>query len=66
MSIIGFDDSLLINILTTKLTTVNYDFSLIGKTAANMILDSINNPYNPKRKISFSPTLIERDSVKII
>lgn len=66
ISIIGFDDSLLINILATKLTTVNYDFSLIGKTAANMILDSINNPYNPKRKISFSPTLIERDSVKII
>ena len=63
MSIIGFDDSLFTNILTTKLTTVNYDFSEIGATAAKLLIDDIKNPYNPKRKISFSPSLIERESV---
>lgn len=66
MSIVGFDDSLVTKLISTKLTTISYDFYRIGKTAAEMVLDSINNPLNSKRKISFSPTLMERDSVKIV
>lgn len=66
ISIVGFDDSVFTNILTTKLTSISYDFKQIGTTAAKMILDDIKNPYNPKRKINFSPRLIERESVRII
>lgn len=66
ISIVAFDDSIFTNILTKKLTTISYNFEQIGNTAAKMILDDINNPYNPKIKINFSPSLIERESVKII
>lgn len=63
-SVVGFDYSSITKIMTTKLTTINYDFSQIGITAANMILEDIKNPLNPKRKINFSPTLLEKESVK--
>ncbi|NTW73156.1 MAG: LacI family transcriptional regulator, partial [Eubacteriaceae bacterium] len=47
----------------TKLSTVHYDFDQIGTTAAEMILENIDKPFVPKRKISFSPMLIQRESV---
>lgn len=63
-SVIGFDDSLVTSISRTKITTVNYHFDKIGITAAQMIKDNLEKPFLPKRKISFSPELIERESVK--
>ncbi len=63
LSIVGFDDSFIMDILSTRLTTVSYDFNQIGIAAANMILEDLNNPLTPKRKCIFLPSLMQRNSV---
>jgi len=63
ISIVGFDSSIVTDILNVKLTTVSYDFDKIGITAAKMMARSIGDPFYPKMRISFLPKLSEKNSV---
>jgi DNA-binding LacI/PurR family transcriptional regulator len=49
-----------------KLTCVSYDTYQMGKAAGELLIERINNPSMPKKKIMYYPDLIERDSVKLL
>lgn len=61
LSVIGFDNILFAHHLYPKLTTIRNPIDLMGKMAANYIL---NNVYEQKRQIEnvFQPKLVERHS----
>lgn len=65
ISIVGFDDIYLSRFLKPPLTTVKQPIYEIGKIAAEILLDRINNPeeFSPK-KIVVEGNLIFRESVK--
>jgi DNA-binding LacI/PurR family transcriptional regulator len=49
-----------------KLTCVSYDTYQMGKAAGELLIERVNNPSAPKKKITYYPDLIERDSVKAL
>lgn len=63
LSVISVDDLPLATCLMTPLTTLRRDGSLIGKRAADLLIDAIANPGRPKQHISITAALIERQSV---
>ena len=64
VSIIGFDNLQVCEIVTPKLTSINQDYHLIGKKACEMILDKIENDVKELDPIIVETKLVIRDSVK--
>lgn len=64
VSIICFDDTPLVNDGKIKLTTVGYEPYLIGTAAVDSLLFRIDKPFSEKIKITYSPRLTMRDSIK--
>lgn len=66
ISIIGFDDINLCNLVSPALTTIHQDALLKGKLAVNYMIDKLEKIHIPKRETILPVRLIERESVKTI
>ncbi|WP_186578547.1 GntR family transcriptional regulator [Aquibacillus kalidii] len=71
LSIIGFDDSFMVNVSEVKLTTVKHPKSEMGEAAAKMILDMIKEKSGSVKRmeqsvesIVYQPELVVRNSTK--
>lgn len=64
VSIICFDDTPLVNDGKIKLTTVGYEPYLIGSAAVDSLLSRIDKPFAEKIKVTYSPHLTMRDSIR--
>jgi LacI family transcriptional regulator len=62
LSIIGFDDIHLAASAYPKLTTIQQPLSQMGKMAARLLLEQIDDPQRPARRITLATRLIVRDS----
>lgn len=64
ISIVGFDDIPQASLIHPKLTTVRQPLDQMGLTAVRMLLERIENPSLPPRKVTLETQLIVRDSCK--
>lgn len=64
VSIIGFDNLTITELMTPKLTSVNVPKAVIGSRAAQMMLRRIENPDSVPEMVLISTQLIERASVR--
>ncbi|MBU3154593.1 LacI family transcriptional regulator [Clostridium estertheticum] len=62
VSIIGFDNIYISNIVEPKITTVDQNMYLLGENAAKMLLDLIDNNNQKVSRIKLNTKLIIRDS----
>ena len=65
MAVLGFDNIELCNIIIPGLTTVAQPMRAIGREAARLVIERIqnNNNSNQNRNIVFQPNIVERGSV---
>jgi DNA-binding LacI/PurR family transcriptional regulator len=66
ISIIGFDDIPLSNYLEPPLTTIHQDLDEIGKHAARLLIEKIENPVKDPEFIFVENTLVIRNSVSTL
>lgn len=66
VGIIGFDDIPIATLMHPNLTVVSRPMREMGECAANMIIQRIENPDQPKKTVIMSPHLIIRGSESII
>jgi len=66
VSIIGFDDIPMSELITPRLTTIRVNMELLGEIAANKIISTIKDPFRPKSKIMLATAFVERDSVDFV
>lgn len=64
ISIIGFDDLNICNIIEPPLTTVHQDMDLKGRIAVDFMLQLLEHKMPKRYEISLHTTITERDSVK--
>jgi LacI family transcriptional regulator len=62
ISILGFDDIPQASIVYPKLTTIRQPLDQMGRVAAKMLLEHIENPERSLRRVTLSTHLIIRDS----
>ena len=65
ISLVGFDDSLMVNLNNISITSVSHPKKAAGKKAAEIILKQLVNIGVTEKKV-FKPELVKRDSVKFI
>ncbi|MBM7541394.1 LacI family DNA-binding transcriptional regulator [Amphibacillus cookii] len=65
-SIIGFDDIQIGRYMTPGLTTIRQETTLIGKTAATLLIEQINAKEKQSMSVKIPVRLIERTSCKAI
>lgn len=63
LSIVGFDDIELSNMVTPRITTMRVDKELMGKKAIERLLCCMERPKEKVEKLALDVQLIERDSV---
>ncbi|ADU28951.1 LacI family DNA-binding transcriptional regulator [Evansella cellulosilytica] len=66
ISVIGFDDIKISKYTTPELTTIKQDTALIGKTAANLLMDQINDKKKNFMSVKIPVELIQRNSCQTI
>ncbi|MBU9712887.1 LacI family DNA-binding transcriptional regulator [Evansella tamaricis] len=66
ISVIGFDDIKMIQYTEPALTTIRQETSILGKTAANLLLDQINDKEKQSLAVKIPVKLIERKSCRPI
>lgn len=64
MSVIGFDDTSLAELVTPKLTTVRQDAAELGRIGADRLLDAIAHPEVRHGVTRITASLVVRDSVR--
>lgn len=64
ISVIGYDDIIVANVVYPGLTTIHQDVSEKGFRSAQIIIDSLENNRKGNISIQLKPKLIIRDSVK--
>jgi LacI family transcriptional regulator len=64
ISIIGFDDIPMASMVHPKLTTVYQPLDQMGRVAAKLLLEQIEDPQKPARRITLGTQLIIRDSCR--
>lgn len=65
ISIVGFDNLPISNVIEPNLTTIHVPKQFMGETAAKRLMDLISEPARPPLKIELFTRLIKRNSVKI-
>ncbi len=65
LSLVGFNGTLLSDMLNPPLTTVAIPHQTLGEKAASILLEEIANPDGPKQKILLTPKLLIRKSTAI-
>lgn len=63
MSIIGFDNIELCNFIEPNLTTIDQNMYLLGKNAASLLLEKIDNNNEYSKNIILNNSLVKRDTV---
>ena len=66
VSVVGFDDVFIANISSPSLTTIRQNIKEKGKTAVELALGAIDDPFGPKRDVIIPLEVIERASVRDI
>ncbi|GAE26481.1 transcriptional regulator [Halalkalibacter wakoensis JCM 9140] len=66
ISVMGFDDIKMVEYMTPALTTLRQDTALIGKTAASLLIEQINEKQKQCMSVKIPVTLVERDSCRPI
>jgi LacI family transcriptional regulator len=66
ISVIGFDDINLCQLISPKLTTIHQDAPLKGKLAVNFLMNLLENKPINEREVILPINLVERESVKTI
>jgi LacI family transcriptional regulator len=66
ISIVGFDDIPQASLVHPKLTTVRQPLDEMGRAAVQILLDQIEDPSQPPRRVTLATQLIVRDSCKAI
>jgi len=64
ISIIGFDDIPQALITYPKLTTVRQSLDQMGRVAVQLLLEKIENPERPPRRITLATQVIERETCR--
>lgn len=64
ISVVGFDDIELSNMVNPRITTMRVDKLLMGKTAMERLLSCMDKPKERVEKLVLDVQLVERDSVK--
>ena len=64
ISIVGFDDIELSNMVNPRITTMRVDKVLMGKKAMERLLKCMERPREKVEKLVLDVQLIERDSVR--
>lgn len=62
LSVVGYDNSPLVEMANVPLTTVNQPADQMGRCACEILMRRIQNPNEQNRDHYFSPTLVERAS----
>lgn len=62
LSVVGYDNSPLVEMANVPLTTVNQPADQMGRCACKILMRRIQNPNEQNRDHYFSPTLVERAS----
>lgn len=62
LSIIGFDDHMISRLVEVPLTTISQDCTEIGRRAAELIVQQIENQDNKEQQITVPVRLVERSS----
>ncbi len=62
LSVVGFDDIELSGYVFPALTTVGCSIKELGREAARVLLDRIDNPGAPLKDVSLTPRLVVRES----
>ena len=62
VAVMGIDNTDLATILSPSLTTIDYNSEQRGRLAAEFLLERIQNPSAPVKKIEMQPKLVLRDS----
>jgi LacI family transcriptional regulator len=66
LSIIGFDNIVLSKFVEPKLTTLDQNMFLLGRNAADLLLEKIELGNSHSKRIILINSLIERETVKLI
>ncbi len=66
ISVIGFDDIPQSSIVYPKLTTMHQPLAQMGRVAVKMLLEQIENPDRPARRVTLATHLVVRDSCRSI
>jgi len=66
ISVVGFDDISLCQMVTPTLTTIHQDIPLRGKIAVDMMLEMLEGKKPEKREVILPTYLVERESVRAI
>jgi len=66
LSIVGFDDHVLLQHMGVPITTVRQDFYGMGYRAAELLMKKIDNRAMPAEKVVFPVELVERTSIKTL
>ncbi len=64
ISVIGFDNIPQALIVYPKLTTVRQSLEQMGRVAVKVLLEQIENPERPPRRITLATQVVERDSCR--
>jgi len=63
MSLVGFDDHILLRRMGLSITTIRQDLHTMGQKAAELLLECINDKSSKRENLVFPVELIERKSV---
>jgi LacI family transcriptional regulator len=62
VSLIGFDDIPQMSIAHPKITTVHQPLNEMARTAVKLLLEQLENPETPTRRVTLDTTLVIRES----
>ena len=62
LAIVGYDDIAFAASAAVPLTSVRQPRQLLGRTAAELLIDEVNNPEHRHQQVEFTPELIARTS----
>ena len=62
LAIVGYDDIEFAAAAAVPLTSVRQPRQLLGRTAAELVLDEATNPEHTHRQVLFTPELVARAS----
>lgn len=65
IALIGYDNIQMSKFLPTSLSTIDTQGSLVGSTAAKLLLDKIRDPKSPVNQVIIEPKLVVRESTTL-
>ncbi|MGI9606166.1 MAG: LacI family DNA-binding transcriptional regulator [Acidimicrobiales bacterium] len=66
VSVIGFDDIELASLVNPTLTTIRLSPRVLGAKALDILVDRIENPGGPVRRLSLDVEVVERESLRSV